>query len=173
MAAMLLRRIKEPIKPITVISKEIIKPIEIVHYDDKDGVEFKNDKCPNTPNGYAVDEKGCISQYKFTNLRYNTAIYKLKIKSKIELNKLYVFLNKHSNLNVKIVGHTDNQGNLKNNKILSNKRSKEVKKFLQLRGVSKDRISIKYLGETQPIKSNDTQNGRAFNRRVELFISNN
>jgi len=71
---------------------------------------------------------------------------------------------------VKIVGHTDSVGTDANNQRLSNERADAVRDFLTDRGVGTSRIAISGHGEREPIASNETAEGRAKNRRVEIFL---
>ncbi|MPN15035.1 putative lipoprotein YiaD [bioreactor metagenome] len=73
-------------------------------------------------------------------------------------------------MQIKLQGHTDNIGNAKSNMILSNNRVESVKSFLVTKGIDETRIQTKGFGQSQPIETNDTEEGRAKNRRVEFFI---
>lgn len=76
----------------------------------------------------------------------------------------------HSSIEVK--GHTDNIGTDEFNMKLSKERALAVMKYLIKCGVSKDKISYSYYGASQPLESNDTEEGRTMNRRVEFDILN-
>ena len=71
-------------------------------------------------------------------------------------------------LRVIIEGHTDSVGSDEYNMELSGRRAGAVSKYLVSKGIDSTRLQAKGLGETQPIASNDTEEGRAKNRRVEL-----
>ncbi|WP_298012703.1 OmpA family protein [uncultured Aquabacterium sp.] len=71
---------------------------------------------------------------------------------------------------VRVVGHTDNVGSDATNNSLSVARADTVRDFLEDRGVSRSRIETAGRGEREPIASNDTADGRAKNRRVEIFL---
>ena len=71
---------------------------------------------------------------------------------------------------LKLAGHTDNVGAERNNLILSKQRAEAVQTYLSGKGVEKERIKVEFYGETQPIASNDTPEGRQKNRRVEMEI---
>jgi OOP family OmpA-OmpF porin len=81
-------------------------------------------------------------------------------------------LNQCPNIAVGIQGHTDSVGNDAYNMSLGLRRANSVKDFLVSKGVSASRLSTKSFGETQPVASNDTAEGRALNRRVELHPAN-
>jgi len=71
---------------------------------------------------------------------------------------------------IRIEGHTDSKGSNRKNKKLSDKRAKAVMKYLVKNGIDADRLEYKGYGETTPIDSNDTKEGRQRNRRVEFTI---
>ncbi len=73
-------------------------------------------------------------------------------------------------LKVEIQGHTDAVGSESYNMTLGEKRAQTVKDYLVARGISADRLSIKSFGESAPIASNDTAEGRALNRRIEFKV---
>lgn len=74
------------------------------------------------------------------------------------------------NINVRIEGHTDSTGDLKTNEALSKARAEAVKVYLVEKGVSADRITTNGFGSSKPIADNNTTEGRAKNRRVEIFF---
>lgn len=76
-----------------------------------------------------------------------------------------------ANQRVTIVGHTDNVGGDALNDRLSLDRAASVREYLQTRGIDPSRILVNGRGESQPIANNDTAQGRAENRRVEVFLS--
>lgn len=71
---------------------------------------------------------------------------------------------------VRIVGHTDNTGNVDYNQTLSEKRAKSVEDFLLYQGVNSSRLAYEGKGIHQPVADNSTAEGRALNRRVEVII---
>jgi len=73
---------------------------------------------------------------------------------------------------VEIDGHTDNEGSADYNRVLSEERAKTVMKYLINRGISPDRLTAKGYGKERPVGSNNTAEGRAKNRRVELIPVN-
>lgn len=77
-------------------------------------------------------------------------------------------IKKYPDLNIQIIGHTDNSGNAEKNLILSNQRANAVKVYLEKRGVSRDHILIKSDGQDNPIAENATKSGKSQNRRVEI-----
>ncbi|OYY81592.1 MAG: hypothetical protein B7Y33_01475 [Hydrogenophilales bacterium 16-62-9] len=78
-------------------------------------------------------------------------------------------LKKWGDVDVEIAGHTDNRGNDKYNMHLSQHRAAAVRAYLISKGISADRLTAKGYGESQPVADNNTDEGRAKNRRVELI----
>ncbi len=106
------------------------------------------------------------------NIFFETASYSLKDESRIELQKLKAFLVLNPNIKIQICGHTDNIGDKKSNQLLSENRAKAVFDFLINQDITKERLSFKGYGDLVPIDSNDTEMGRANNRRTEFIIIN-
>ena len=144
---------------------------------DGDGIPDKDDECPETPG--PVENKGCpeiekevedILKTAFDNLEFETARAKIKEESVESLNELAEVLIQKPEWGLQISGHTDNVGRAQANLILSKKRAESVKAFMVERGVSEDRLNVLYFGDTMPVESNNTPEGRQANRRVEMTI---
>ncbi len=99
---------------------------------------------------------------------FNKAV--LKPASYPELNRLVDLMKERGTMTVEIAGHTDATGPAEYNMMLSEWRAKAVTKYLNQKGVQADRITTVFFGETKPIESNDTKEGRTKNRRVEFKI---
>jgi outer membrane protein OmpA-like peptidoglycan-associated protein len=108
--------------------------------------------------------------YKINDIYFLTNSYDLTESSMTVLNEFIDFLNDNGRINISIHGHTDNVGNDADNLILSENRSKSVYDYMVLKGVDPKRLSYKGFGETKPVASNDTPQGRARNRRTEFVI---
>jgi len=104
------------------------------------------------------------------NIFFDTDSYALLEKSKSELERLVDFLKLNPSIKISISGHTDNQGDEKSNRILSENRAKAVVNYLIKEGISSERLSSAGFGATNPIDSNQTEEGRAKNRRTEFKI---
>ena len=89
------------------------------------------------------------------------------------LKDLVTILNKYPDTNIEIQGHTDNAGTDEYNQGLSERRAGSVSAYIRGKGISSSRISIKGFGESAPKYSNDTEDGRALNRRVDFLITAN
>ena len=87
-----------------------------------------------------------------------------------ELNRLVKVMEENPKIEISIAGHTDNKGSDLYNLELSDERAKAVRQYLIDHGIEQYRISAQGFGETQPIATNDTEEGRQMNRRVEFTI---
>lgn len=101
---------------------------------------------------------------------FDTGTYILKDESFQELDKLYHYLSTKKHLNVEIGGHTDSDGSDDSNLTLSQNRANAVKDYLINKGIDANRLTAVGYGETQPRATNDTEDGRAQNRRTEVKI---
>ncbi|HSH50767.1 MAG TPA: OmpA family protein, partial [Bacteroidales bacterium] len=107
------------------------------------------------------------------NIFYATDSYELMDKSVAELDKLTKFLEDNPDLEIEISGHTDSVGTNEYNLTLSEKRAQSVVKYLINQGISIKRLTYKGYGEEQPVDTNETDEGRANNRRTEIKILSN
>jgi len=94
----------------------------------------------------------------------------LKSESFPELNRIVTLMGDKPTLEVEISGHADATGPEAYNLGLSERRAKSVVRYLTDKGVSQDRIKVSFFGETKPVESNETREGRRKNRRVEFKI---
>lgn len=104
------------------------------------------------------------------NVFFETAKFDLKDKSRVELDKLTSFLEKNSKMTIELSGHTDNVGDKKMNQVLSENRAKAVFDYLVNKGIKAERLTTKGYGDTLPIADNNTEDGRAENRRTEFKV---
>jgi len=86
------------------------------------------------------------------------------------LNSVAKILNEYPESALRIVGHTDSVGSAESNFTLSEDRAESVSAYLSKRGIKSGRLSTRGYGERRPVASNDTKQGRAANRRVEISI---
>ncbi|MDA3043144.1 MULTISPECIES: OmpA family protein [unclassified Campylobacter] len=135
---------------------------------DNDGVCDDMDRCPGTAAGVVVDEYGCEKVIRL-NLGVNFATDSSKISDEYmsEIKNVSDYLNEHSDYSVILEGHTDSTGSDAYNQKLSERRAAAVAGALQNFGVDAARISSVGYGESQPIATNATKEGRAQNRRVD------
>ncbi|MGM0452927.1 MAG: OmpA family protein [Thermodesulfobacteriota bacterium] len=132
---------------------------------DGDGIIDKNDKCPDTPAGARVDQRGC---WGIQNIEYAFDQWEIKSEFYPTLDRIAAVFKANPELKVEIQGHTDNVGTQKYNKTLSLKRARAVKNYLTDQGIAHDRLYPTGYGFSRPIATNQTRQGRAMNRRVEL-----
>lgn len=104
------------------------------------------------------------------NILFNTNSYELQPISLIELNTVLQLLRENSTLRLRINGHTDNKGSQAINEPLSANRAKSVVDFLIKNGIAKDRLEWKGFGDSKPVASNATEEGRTLNRRTEIEV---
>jgi len=104
------------------------------------------------------------------NIFFETGIYNLKETSKNELIRIVDLMKIYPSLKVEIQGNTDNVGGEDFNIDLSQKRAKVVKDYLIARGIGADRLSAVGYGFSKPRASNDTAEGKALNRRIEMVV---
>jgi outer membrane protein OmpA-like peptidoglycan-associated protein len=93
--------------------------------------------------------------------------------AKSNLDKLVVVLNGYPDTDIEIQGHTDSRGSESYNQNLSVQRARSVSQYLTNNGINSNRLTIKGFGETLPKYENETESGRAQNRRVEFLITAN
>jgi outer membrane protein OmpA-like peptidoglycan-associated protein len=104
------------------------------------------------------------------NIFFNTASYELLPTSNAELDKLTGLLKSNPTLRIELGGHTDNVGADAANMTLSDQRAKAVRDYVVAKGIDGSRITAKGYGETRPVATNDTEEGRAQNRRTEVTV---
>jgi outer membrane protein OmpA-like peptidoglycan-associated protein len=97
----------------------------------------------------------------------------LTYEAKSNLNKLVSVLNSYPDTDIELQGHTDSKGSENYNRNLSVERASAVSSYLSSEGIRSNRVSIRGFGEELPKYDNDTENGRAQNRRVEFLITAN
>ncbi len=158
----------KPVAPIAVA--EVLAPTPVADCStldgDNDGVNDCIDRCPATLPGAQVSVVGCwIVDVKFDN-------DKDIIKSEYfgNLDNVAKRIQEHPDLVIEIQGHTSKTGGFQHNMRLSERRAMAVKKYL-VDGTHSPNLSTRGYGWTQPIDTNDTEEGRANNRRVQLEVN--
>lgn len=145
---------------------------------DGDGINDQEDKCPSIPgtienNGCPVIKEEIVAKVNYIakQIFFARNSDRLSRSSLRALNEVVSILKKNPQLVMAINGHSDNTGNAELNLLLSQKRANAVKRFLVTRGISKIRLEATGYGQTQPVDNNETLEGRAKNRRVELRLA--
>lgn len=138
----------------------------IGRYMDKQAEEIRNDM-----KGAKVERVGEGILITFdSGLLFDFDSYELKSATRTNLNELAQTLNKYEDTEILVEGHTDNSGAYDYNQTLSERRAQSVTSHLVRQGVMPSRLFSMGYGEQHPIASNDTDNGRRQNRRVEVAI---
>ncbi len=107
------------------------------------------------------------------NIFFDFNSFDLLPESYAELNKVVQYMTTNPKLKIEIGGHTDNVGTQVYNKTLSENRAKSVYNYLVIKGIDKTRLSYKGYDFSVPISTNDTEEGRALNRRTEFKVISN
>lgn len=102
--------------------------------------------------------------------KFNTNMFNLRSTTQASLNKIIPVFKSYKNTNIVIYGYTDGTGILEHKRALSAKRAGAIKKYLTSQGIMSTRIKTKGLGIKDPVFSNQTEEGRSKNRRVEFAI---
>ncbi len=128
----------------------------------------------NSPQEYTVIlqpmDKTVEKPITLHNVFFNTGESTLTNESFPELDRLVQLLKDNPTAKVKILGHTDNVGSQEDNLTLSQERATSVTQYLVNKGIPADRVSSQGYGETLPVASNDTEEGRRQNRRTEFIL---
>ncbi len=136
---------------------------------DGDGVNDEEDKCPAVAG--TVENFGCPQiAFEPSKVLFKSGSAVLLPVGKAELDKVATFLKDNTGFSVNVNGHTDNTGSDKVNDPLSVKRAEVAKAYLISKGVDGARLFAEGFGSSQPVDSNDTPQGRAQNRRVDVKI---
>lgn len=104
------------------------------------------------------------------NIFFASGSYELEPTSDPELRTLYRYLNENPELRIEIQGHTDDVGSEEDNLALSQNRAEAVRQYLIEQGIDPSRVQARGYGETEPIADNETEEGRARNRRTEFEV---
>ncbi len=157
---------------------------------DGDGVFDRRDTCPNTPAGATVDSRGCpertypqappepvpppqdevIVLSDMGNVLFAFDSAELTSAAKDQLAAVANRLTGANLVSVKVIGHTDSVGSDHYNQGLSERRARSVADFLASQGVPADKLTTEGVGESKPVADNETDAGRAQNRRVEIQV---
>ncbi len=132
---------------------------------DGDGVIDAEDQCPGTPMGAEVNDVGC---WVLKNVEFDFDKWDIKPRYEADLDRVTEVLKRNPDLRVEVEGHTDSIGTAVYNQQLSERRAASVVEYLVNAGIERGRLEPVGYGLTKPIATNDTREGRARNRRVQL-----
>lgn len=145
---------------------------------DFDGIADKDDECPDMAGINAL--RGCPEitrevkdkvTYAARNILFKFASDELLTSSKKALNEVIDILKKDTSLKLNIEAHADNRGTHDRNQMWSEKRAAAVADYFKQQGISAERLTARSYGDSRPIADNNTEEGRAQNRRVELLLN--
>ena len=142
--------------------------------DDGDGIAEGVDACPGTPAGARVDSRGCSLPGEpiaiVTNINFDFNRFNVREDVKSRLGRVIELLKEMPEIDVVIVGYTDDVGTEQYNLALSLRRAESVRDYVVAHGVEERRLDVAGRGMGEPIVSNSTPQGRAVNRRVEFVV---
>ncbi len=155
--------------------------VNITHTDplnpdtDGDGIPDGKDGCPLEPgpawnNGCPVQPYAVGQRLALPRIEFETGKWDILSQSFAALNQLLGLMDKYPGTKISIQGHTDNQGDSVANEQLSLNRANSVRDWLVQHGISSTRLETRGYGQTRPIATNSTEEGRAINRRIEFII---
>lgn len=107
-------------------------------------------------------------KFEFNNVMFDKNSFTIRADNLTNLNNLVKLLNENKNINVILSGHACAIGSEEVNNRLSRQRAEEVRRFLTTRGINANRITIESFGSEKPAATNDTEEGKVLNRRVEI-----
>ncbi len=141
---------------------------------DADGVPDEFDACADTPAGTVVDADGCRERLQAARefqLDVAFATGSTNIDALGDVEEIVELLERFPETTLRVEGHTDSVGSEAANLALSERRAESVAEAIRDRfGIAADRISAQGFGETRPVADNDTDSGRAANRRVVVVV---
>ena len=143
---------------------------------DGDGVYDGLDDCPGTPPGVEVDTRGCLDVSFLRDtmriyVNYQPGSFEIDEKTRQKLEPMVKKLLALPEVTFDIIGFTDNVGPAEANEALSQKRANRMRDWFESQGIARGRMRALGKGETNFLASNDTAEGRAKNRRIELIFS--
>jgi OOP family OmpA-OmpF porin len=138
-------------------------PVTAAVDSDGDGVPDGLDQCPNTPMAATVNADGCWAP---PGVYFDTD--QTAIKDPRALDQAAAVFKANPSLTAEVQGHTDSTASAAYNQTLSEARARAVRDYFTRQGIAPERIDATGFGETRPAAANDTPEGRARNRRVEL-----
>lgn len=130
-------------------------------------LRYKRIEPPAQPRSAGARTPAGSPRFVLSGVEFETGKATLLKDSLAKLESVIEYMTHRPSVRIEISGHTDNVGNPKANQILSTKRAEAVRKYLGTKGIAAKRIDAVGYGDTLPIEPNDTEEGRAKNRRIE------
>ena len=138
----------------------------IGNHMDKQAAEMKKDI-----SGAQIERVGEGIKITFdSGILFATNSSTLEPEAKTNIKKFAAILNKYPDTNILVTGYTDSDGTEQYNQTLSERRAKSVSDYTQMQGVTSSRFSVVGFGESEPVASNETVDGKRMNRRVEIAV---
>jgi outer membrane protein OmpA-like peptidoglycan-associated protein len=145
---------------------------------DGDGLKDDVDKCPAFAGPGGVDAEGCptfrldkTTRVNLPTVRFAPGSSTLTDAARADLTALVAALGFYKDVTIDVEGHTDDVGSERDNFLVSLERARAVRRFLTDAGISAERITARGFGEIRPIGDNETAEGRAQNRRIEILVT--
>lgn len=165
---------RQIIEKTTIVEREVLVEKDFAD-SDSDGVVDGVDQCPNTLQGLEVDSVGCVKTDRaqsvvLLGVTFDFNSDRLTANARDLLVRTADALKGQADLRVELAGHTDSVGAEEYNRELSQRRADSVRDYLIDLGVSPDQMRANGYGESQPVRGNDTEEGRERNRRVEFNV---
>ena len=134
------------------------------YFTPKDSLQFELQK------GIALERIETGKTMILKNIFFDSDDYTLQKESYLELDRLIAFLIQNTRVRIRLSGHTDNKGSSEYNQKLSENRAQMAYNYLITKGIPQTRLEYKGFGKDMPIADNNTESGRAQNRRTEIVI---
>lgn len=150
-----------------VFTIEVVAEGYIKHYEELD---LQTREVRDLELNYRLQPIAVGTTVTLQNILFKQGTAELLPESYIELDRVAEFLKSNPTVEIELSGHTDNRGSYRALMELSQKRVDRVKRYLVDKGISSRRITGRGYGGTRPIASNDTEESRQLNRRVEFTI---
>ncbi|WP_419534122.1 OmpA family protein [Endozoicomonas sp.] len=164
----------EPVAVVEPVQEEVVAKVEPapVLDADMDGVLDKDDLCPNTAEGITVDQTGCEPMKAIdllVNFEFDSEV--INQEGVDQIAKMGEFLQRYPEARIRIEGHTDARGKAAYNEQLSVRRADIIRQqLIEKHGIDAERIDAVGMGESEPVATNDTVEGRQQNRRVTAEV---
>lgn len=147
---------------------EFTVPAGIKEYTFRLILPFTSKGVPDIPTQSSINKY--LRTFTLQNINFETGSYELKSSSYPYLDTLVKELRSKPGMEIEIAGHTDDVGSLESNQVLSQNRAETIYKYLADKGIETSRMTAVGYGETAPIAPNETAEGRAQNRRIEVRV---
>ena len=169
-----LERNEDVILNVTGVDLEFEATVVHVAQEDNEHGEHKTPSQEPTPSiTLRAKKSNQIDAFELKDIQFETNKSELTYTTKLILRKFAEYFLANPKYTMQIEGHTDDVGSTEDNLKLSQARAEAVKKFFEKAGVEPSRLQASGFGEANPKDSNNTEQGRASNRRTEFIVKNN